>query len=102
MRAVELLYPGRRFSGTDAVTMGLALEAVAADAVVARATTIARDIATQSGEAVRALKRSLEIDREALRAALEREASAQAGSYASDDLREGLAALRERRPPRFS
>lgn len=102
MRAAELLYTGRRFSGKDAVTMGLALEAVAADAVVARATAIARDIATQSGEAVRALKRSLEIDREALRAALEREASAQAGSYASDDLREGLAALRERRPPRFS
>ena len=46
--------------------------------------------------------RTLEVDHVALRAALEREASAQAGSYASADLKEGLAALRERRPPRFA
>lgn len=100
-RAAELLFTGRRFTGQDAVTMGLALDAVAADAVVGRAVGLARQIANQSGEAVRALCRTLEVDRMALRAALEREASAQAGSYASDDLREGLAALRERRPPRF-
>jgi enoyl-CoA hydratase/carnithine racemase len=101
-RAAELLFTGRRFAGSDAVAMGLALEAVPSEGVVARAVGIARQIADQSGEAVRALCRSLELDRDALRTALEREASAQAGSYASDDLREGLAALRERRTPRFS
>jgi enoyl-CoA hydratase/carnithine racemase len=101
-RAAELLFTGRRFTGRDAVAMGLALDAVTAEAVVGRAVGLARQIATQSGEAVRALCRTLEVDRTMLRAALEREASAQAGSYASDDLREGLAALRERRAPRFS
>jgi enoyl-CoA hydratase/carnithine racemase len=101
-RAAELLFTGRRFSGTEAVAMGLATGAVAAEAVVGHAVGIARQIASQSGEAVRALCRSLEVDRDALRVALEREAAAQAGSYASDDLREGLAALRERRPPRFN
>jgi enoyl-CoA hydratase/carnithine racemase len=100
-RAAELLFTGRRFTGRDAVAMGLALEAITAEAVLERAVGLARQIATQSGEAVRALCRTLEVDREALRATLEREASAQAGSYASDDLREGLAALRERRAPRF-
>ncbi len=100
-RAAELLFTGRRFSGTDAVTMGLALQAVPADDVVATAVRLASQIAQQSSEAVRSLVRSLELDREALRAALDREATAQAGSYASDDLREGLRALRERRPPRF-
>ena len=100
-RAAELLFSGRRFTGNDAVAMGLALKAVAADDVVNHAMGLARQIAKQSGEAVRGLARSLELDREALRAALEREATAQAGSYASDDLREGLAALRERRAPRF-
>ena len=100
-RAAELLFTGRRFTGRDAVAMGLALDAVTAEGVVSHAVGLARQIAAQSGEAVRALCRTLEVDRAALRAALEREASAQAGSYASDDLREGLAALRERRPPRF-
>lgn len=100
-RAAELLFTGRRFSGADAVAMGLALQAVAADDVVDTAVQLATQIAQQSGEAVRSLVRSLELDRDALRVALEREATAQAGSYASDDLREGLAALRERRAPRF-
>lgn len=101
-RAAELLFTGRRFTGTEAAAMGLALEAVAAAGVLERARGIARQIASQSGEAVRALCRSLDLDRDALRLALEREAAAQAGSYASDDLGEGLAALRERRAPRFS
>ncbi len=101
-RAAELLYSGRRFSGTDAGAWGLA--AFVDDdgaAAVAHAHDVARSIAAQGPLAVRALKQSLAVDREALRAALNREASAQAESYASVEFAEGIAALKERRAPAF-
>ena len=101
-RAADLLFTGRRFTGTDAVRYGLAVDSAPASDTLAKATALAHQIAAQSPEAVKSLKRTLEVDHQALRAALEREASAQAGSYASADMQEGLAALRERRPPRFS
>jgi enoyl-CoA hydratase/carnithine racemase len=101
-RAAELLYTGRRFGGDEAVRMGLALEAVPAAEVVSRARAIAADIACSAPLAVRALKRGLDVDREQLDCALEHEAKSQAESYASADLGEGLASIRERRAARFS
>jgi enoyl-CoA hydratase/carnithine racemase len=102
-QASELLYTGRRFTGADAAAWGLCAEACADGAAcVDKATAIANAIAAQSSHAVRQLKRTLGVDRQALRAALEREASAQAESYASADFAEGIRALRERRPARFT
>jgi enoyl-CoA hydratase/carnithine racemase len=101
-RATELLLTGRRFDGAEAARMGLALEAVAADEVLARAQTIATQIATNAPLAVRALKRSLGLDAAALARALDTEAFHQAESYASADLGEGLSAAAERRAALFS
>ena len=101
-RGAELLYTGRRFKGAEAVSMGLALEGVGADDVLPRAHTLATQMAQQAPIAVRELKTRLRIDRDTLDNALLAEASAQARSYASDDLGEGLAALRERRTPKFT
>jgi len=100
-RASELLFSARRFSGADAAAWGLAQRTTAAEGVLGAAIELAGAIAAQGPQSVRSLKASLAIDRDALRMALEREASAQARSYASDELREGLRALRERRRPRF-
>lgn len=100
-RAAELLYTGRRFDGREAVQMGLALEAVPEDRVLSRAQALAADIATSAPLAVRALKRGLRLDEDALERALEHEARSQAESYGSEDLGEGLAALRERRAPKY-
>jgi enoyl-CoA hydratase/carnithine racemase len=100
-RAAELLLTGRRFRGAEAATIGLAVEAVPADDVLVRAQALAAVIAANGTAAVRELKRNLGIDRDRLQTALEREASAQARSYASAELAEGLAAARERRPARF-
>jgi enoyl-CoA hydratase/carnithine racemase len=100
-RAAELLFTGRRFDGEEAACIGLALDVVDDADVLSRARTLAAGIAAQGPLAVRDLKASLGVDRAALQAALEREAFAQARSYASDDLKEGLAAARERRTPRF-
>lgn len=100
-RAFELLMSGRRFDGREAVSLGLALEAVPAAEVVFTAQRHAQKFAAGGPLAVRALKKNLGIDRVALQQALEREALAQAESYGSADLGEGLKAAAEKRAPHF-
>jgi enoyl-CoA hydratase/carnithine racemase len=100
-RAAELLLTGRRFDGAEAARIGMALEAVAPDEVLPRATAIARQIAANAPLSVRALKGELGVDRAALQRALEAEAFHQAESYGSRDLGEGLAAAGARRTPVF-
>lgn len=100
-RAAELLLTGRRFEGREAQAMGLALEAVPREQVLPRALSLATQLAQGAPLAVRALRRGLAVDRGALQAALEREALAQAQSYGSADLGEGLKAAAERRAPHF-
>jgi enoyl-CoA hydratase/carnithine racemase len=101
-RAAELMFTGRRFDGREAQKLGLALEAVPAGTALARAQALAAQIASAAPLSVRALKKGLEVDRAALQAALEHEARAQAESYGSADLGEGLLAVSERRAPRFT
>ncbi len=105
-RAHELLLTGRRFDGAEAARIGLAIDAVDVsadpDAVLARARALAATIASQGPQSVRALKKSLGVDdHAALQAALEREALAQAHSYANPELGTGLRAIAEKRPPEF-
>lgn len=100
-RGAELLWTGRRFDGAEAVRLGLALEALPAAEVLPRALAMAEQIAQNAPLAVRALKRRLGLDQGALDQALAAEALAQAESYGSADLGEGLAAAAARRPPRF-
>lgn len=100
-RAAELLFTGRRFDGKEAVSMGLALEALPRAEVLPRAKALAGQVAANAPLAVRALKQALAVDRGALTAALEFEARAQAESYGSADLGEGLAAAAEKRAPGF-
>jgi enoyl-CoA hydratase/carnithine racemase len=101
-RAAELLLTGRRFSGREAAAWGMALEALPADRVLARAGELATLIAAQAPLAVRALKAELGLDRGALLSALDREAHEQAVSYASADLGEGLRAVSDKRAPVFT
>jgi len=100
-RAAELLFTGRRFDGREAASMGLALEAVPADRVLARAKELAAQIAANAPLAVAGIKEALGVDRFALARALEHEAFRQAESYGSKDLGEGLAAAVARRTPVF-
>ena len=101
-RAAAWLYTGALFDGRAAADQGLALEAVPAEDVLARAQELATEIAAASPVVVRQLKRTLRLSPQLdLASALELEAVAQATSYGTDDLREGLAAARARRSPRF-
>jgi enoyl-CoA hydratase len=101
-RAAAWLYTGALFDGAAAAAQGLALESVAAEQVLPRALDLAAEIAASSPVVVRQLKRTLtatpQLD---LATALAAEAAAQAISYASADLAEGLAAARAKRPARF-
>jgi enoyl-CoA hydratase len=101
--AAYLLLTGALISGAEAVARGLAFEHVPADRVLDRAIEVARQIALQAPLAVRQTLRTLRArEDEGLERALAREADAQALSYATSDLREGIAALREKRAPVFT
>jgi len=101
--AAELLFSGRLLSGAEAQQIGLAQRAVAASEVAAEAAALARSIAGCAPLAVRLVKRSLYrgMDWNPRRAA-EAEAWAQSATLATEDAREGIAALLEKREPRFS
>ncbi|HTR54361.1 MAG TPA: enoyl-CoA hydratase-related protein [Kofleriaceae bacterium] len=102
-RASELLYAARLVDGREAAALGILNRAVPAAAVLAEAMTLARAIADNAPLAVRATKaairRGLDL---AVRDAALAEAYAQAETVASDDAREGIAALLEKRAPRFT
>ena len=100
-RAADLLYTGRRFDGREAVAMGAALRSMPGAQVSAAADALAAELALGAPLAVRAMKKNISLDRAALAGALQREAEAQAQSYASWDLGEGIKATLERRVPAF-
>jgi enoyl-CoA hydratase/carnithine racemase len=101
-RAVELLLTGRIISGAEATELGLVHYAVDADQVLGKARELASEIAGCAPLAVRWTKRSIYrgIDWDPRRAA-ELEAHAQSRTLETEDVREGIRALLERRDPVF-
>ncbi|TMQ17391.1 MAG: enoyl-CoA hydratase/isomerase family protein [Deltaproteobacteria bacterium] len=102
-RASELLLTGRLVDGVEAERIGILNRAVAGDEVLPEALALARTIADNAPLAVRATKRAIQrgLDLQ-VRDAARLEAYAQAESLATDDAREGIAALLAKRPPRFT
>ncbi len=101
-RATEMLLTGRLLLGAEAIQAGLLLEALPAAEVLPRTMELAATIAGNAPLAVRATRRMIA---EGLgwdpRAAARREAYAQAETVATQDAREGMAALLEKRTPAF-
>ena len=100
--AAELLFTGRLLSGEEAAAVGLASRAVDAAEVLPQAMALAGEIALSAPIAVRATKRAIYggLDWQVRQAAW-REAFAQAETLGTSDFAEGVAALLEKREPRF-
>ncbi len=101
-RAFELAWLGEPLPAAEAVRLGLAIRAVPADQLPAAAQELgerlARGPATAYAQIKRGLYRSPTSDLESM---LEYEALLQEVASRSPDFREGLAAFREKRTPRF-
>lgn len=101
--ARELLFTGRSASAEEARSIGLVSRVVDDDALLDEALTVARSVAAQAPLAVRLTKAALAGGGHAsLEVALAWEAVAQPVTMVTEDMREGLRAASERRPPRFT
>jgi enoyl-CoA hydratase/carnithine racemase len=107
-RAGELVLAGRTLTGGEAASCGLVNQAVRAEDVSARAEELARTIASLAPLSVRASKRGIRAVLNGLTTARDADVSTSgdfdliaAEAFASEDLGEGLDAVRERRTPRF-
>lgn len=102
-RAAELFLTGRRVKGKEAVAIGLADDLVPLDQVRLRAQAIAQEIAVSAPLAVLATRATLRAGlADAVKAATDHELAEQDRLRETEDFKEGVAAMAERRPPRFN
>ncbi len=104
-RAADLILSARLVEAGEAQRLGLLNQVVTAEEHEMRVRDAAREMAGRPPIAVAAAKRSLLEAAGGLTAlddALRRETEAQLLCFRSRDVREGIAAFREKRPPRFS
>ena len=98
-----VLLSGRRFDGEEATRLGLADVCVPADELRALAVALAAEVASGAPLALRAVNRTLRAGLgERVREATVHEAAEQARLGATEDAREGMRAVAERRPGRFT
>jgi enoyl-CoA hydratase/carnithine racemase len=101
-KATELLFTGRLFSGEEAADMGIVNYALPPEDVLPKALELAKEVAHSAPLAVRDIKKlfyeNLDFNP---RAAAMTEAVAQARTIDTDDAKEGMAALLEKRQPVF-
>lgn len=101
-QASLLFHTGRRIDGEEAVRIGLADLLVAEDQVRASALALAAEIALSAPLAVTTTRATLRQGlADEVECANRRERELQLVQFASEDFREGVRAMAERRPPRF-
>lgn len=101
-RAKALVFSGREIGAAEAVGMGLALEALPAEALIPRALEMGRAFCDASGTALRLAKRALDASLQSdLPAMLAIEASSQAVALASPYVAEAAERFARGEAPRF-
>ncbi len=101
-RTLELLYTGRRIAGDEAVEIGLADKLVPLDQVRAAAHELAAEIAASAPLAVTSIRQTMRGDlAKRIREATDHEMVEQDWLRKTDDWREGVRAMAERRTPNF-
>jgi enoyl-CoA hydratase/carnithine racemase len=101
-RAAYVLLSGRRFKGDEATALGMADLCVPLDEVRPKAMEVAADIAAGAPLAIAAISRTLRAGlAERIREATRREAAEQGKLFGTEDAREGMRAVSERRDGNF-
>jgi len=101
-KAMELLYIGRRVPGDEAFAMGLCDRLVPTDQIRSEAIALATEIATSGPLAVASIRQTLRgglADR--IRVATDREKAEQDRLQGTEDFKEGIQAMADRRKPDF-
>jgi enoyl-CoA hydratase/carnithine racemase len=102
-KAALMFYTSRRFTGEEAFAMGLADLLVPQDQVRSAALALAAEIAENSPLGLMATRATLRGDiADRVRAATEQELAEQMRLRATDDFKEGVKAMAERRVPVFT
>lgn len=101
--ALDLLYTGRRINGEQALALGLCDRLVPADELRSAARALAGEIAASAPLAIRSIRQTLRGQLvERVKAVVVREYSEQERLAGTADWAEGVAAMSERRVPRFT
>lgn len=101
-KAALVLLTGRRFKGDEATALGLADVCVEQDQVLKTALELAGEIADGAPLAIKAINGTLRAGlADRLRSATRHEAAEQARLSQTEDAREGIRAVNERRPGSF-
>lgn len=102
-RALELLYTGRRIDGREAAEIGLVDRLATREGVREVAHDLAGEIAGSAPLAVQSIRDTMRGDLAGrIRAATDHEKAEQDRLRATNDWKEGVAAMAERRPPDFT
>lgn len=100
-KAKYYLLTGEMITGTEAERIGLVSKALPRDEVLAEALRVAEVLATGSQTAIRWTKRAINGWLRAASAIFDQSAAYEMLGFLGPDVREGCAALREKRAPRF-
>jgi len=100
-RAKEILYTGRRIDASEALSLGLINDIVAADELEARAGALAALIAGNAGNSVRAAKAVVNMICSGVSAETAESRAYYDESFSSPEFLEGARAFLEKRRPRF-
>ncbi|MEK6593938.1 MAG: enoyl-CoA hydratase [Pseudomonadota bacterium] len=102
-RAKELVYTARKLPAQEAQEMGIVMKVVADDRLEAEAQALARELASSATYALTLAKKMFQsMYTPTLEQLLEMEILAVCGARLTHDHKEGIAAFKEKRKPRFS
>lgn len=100
--AAELLFTGRTLSAEEAHRLGLINHVYPPSGLKSKAAELARQIAKNAPLALKIMKKGLQkVSSASLKGIFDYESTGQAISFATEDLKEGILALQQKRLPQF-